>query len=397
MPYRLLYIDAVYPYEWLQQKQKDVESLPFVQYREWLLSQRIYLSDYITSNLDTSHFECETLIVNDPLFITKLNSFLRGKKINRKKAGNIKRRLKEIADVSALKFYRYLKPSEQARRDRAVKKACEYFQPDIIFVREPSGIDTYFWNQFRNKSLVIGLIGCNTAHPTNWLSHNFDVLFSLTPEYQQFFKVQGIPSYLFSYGVDKRVFSQLSEIIEKKYDVSFVGLLGSDVQAAKTKLMETIASGFSFNWWGPWNVDENEFPNLFRSYKGTTSGIEMLTIYRQSKIVVNDYVDTANGKAVNLRLYEVLNSGSFLLTREAENLKQQFGDIVCMFNSEEDCIKKISWFLKHENERESKARSASAYALEHFSYTTQLREIGSILNKHHQIKFRPETHGTTLG
>lgn len=368
-------------------------SLSFEEYRRWILDQRIYLSDYITNSLHEKGFECETLIVNDPLFIEKLGSFLKGRKVKAATSVNLKERVKSLADISPLKLYRSLKPSEQVKRNRVVQKACDFFEPDIIFVREPSGIDTYFWNRFRHRSLIVGLIGCNTSHPTNWLSHNFDVLYTLTKEYQLFFQAQGIPSYMFSYGVDKRVYKQLSEITDKKYDVSFVGLLGSHVQTAKTKMMEAIAEKFAFNWWGPRNVDEERFPNLYNTYRGRTSGIEMLTIYRQSKIVVNDYVDTANGIAVNLRLYEVLNTGSLLLTRKAANLEQQFpGDLLAMYHSQEDCLEKIAWYLSHETEREHKAMLATEYALQYFTYNTQLKEMADTLQHHYQTKFNNKKH-----
>jgi spore maturation protein CgeB len=221
------------------------------------------------------------------------------------------------------------------------------------------------------------------------------VLFSLTGEYQQFFKVQGIPSYNFSYGVDERIAHQLSDIKEKKFDVTFVGLLGSAVQTGKTRLMESIAAKFRFNWWGPRNVDGKEYPSLHRSYMGKTSGIEMLTIYRQSKIVVNDYVDTANGTAVNLRLYEVLNTGSFLLTRAAENLKRQFGDVLSTFSSDEECIEKIAWHLQHDATREERASVAAEYAMQNYSYKDTLKHTATLLRKHYEEKFNNQYAGTT--
>jgi hypothetical protein len=391
MSLKVLYIDAVYPYEWLAQKQKELrlEAKSFTEYRQWVLEQRIYLSDYISGNLRENGFICEELIVNDPLFIEKLDGHIRHQprvKLHRNKG--IKNRIKDIAGVSALKLYRSVKPGLYQRIESVIQRAWEVYQPDIIFIREPTGINTYFWNRFRHRSLVVGLIGCNTSHPNNWLSHNFDVLFSLTNEYAHFFKVQNIPSYLFSYGVEEKVYNELQKISGKTHDVVFAGLLGNEVQVRKTHLMEKIASRFSFKWWGPRNVDENKFPALHRTYQGSTSGIEMLRIYRQAKIVVNDYVDTANATAVNLRLYEVLNASAFLLTRYAENLKEIFpADLVTVYHSETDCMEKIGYYLGHEEERETKASNASKWALQHVSYRQKIGELSTILKEEYNKKF----------
>jgi hypothetical protein len=391
MNLKVLYIDAVYPYEWIAGKQKelDLQSKSFDEYRSWILGQRIYLSDYISGNLRENGFICEELIVNDPMFIEKLDEHIRRQPRTRLKTKKgIRNRIKNLAGISALQLYRSIKPGSYQRIESAVQKAWEVFQPDIIFIREPSGIDTYFWKRFRHRSLIVGLVGCNTSHPNNWLSHNFDVLFSLTSEYYHFFRVQNIPSYLFAYGVEEKVYNELQQAGDKIYDVVFAGLLGNEVQVRKTQLLEHIASRFNFKWWGPRNVNENMFPALYGCYQGSTSGMEMLKIYRQAKIVLNDYVDTANGTAVNLRLYEVLNTSSFLLTRYAENIRGIFPeDLITMYQSETDCAEKIGYYLQHEAEREAKAAGATQWALENVSYRERVKEMGKIIKQEYCRKF----------
>jgi hypothetical protein len=391
MSLKVLYVDAVYPTEWLQQKQAEsnLHLLSFEDYRKWIINQRIYLSDYITENLRKNNFTCEEIIVNDPMFIDKLSEYLKSKPRKPfQQNKNTKEKIKDLLEISPLGLYRSAKGSFQRKRDRIIKRTCEYFQPDIIFVREPTGVDTYFWNRFRHRAIVVGLIGSNTSHPNHWLSHNFDVIFSLTNEYRNFFGVQGIPSFLFSFGVDERVYKELSDIPGKKYDVTFVGLLGSGVQANKSRLMEELANRFNFKWWGPTNVDPSAFPELYKCYQGVTSGVEMLKIYRLSKIVVNDYVDTSNGVAVNLRLYEVINTGSFLLTRYAENLSGIFKPgMLHTYKDVEECISRINYFLENEKERESAAKMVTDWALENLSYKDKISDIAEILKKQFNRRF----------
>ncbi|MDB5223196.1 MAG: hypothetical protein JWN83_1863 [Chitinophagaceae bacterium] len=391
MSLKVLYVDAVYPPEWLQQKQKEsnLDQLSLHDYRNWIMNQRVYLSDYISSNLRNSGIDCEEIIVNDKLFIKKLSLYVKHKPVNSfEKSKTFKNKLRSILDISLLDLYYYIKGSFQQKRDNAIRKFCNYFQPDIIFVREPTGVNTSFWNLYRHRSLIVALIGSNTSHPQSWLSHNFDVIFSLTKEYNDFFKVQGIPSFIFSFGVDERVYRELSNVSEKKYDVTFVGLLGSGVQSEKSRLMEELAKNFNFRWWGPTNVEALVFPELFKCYHGVTSGIEMLQIYRQSKIVVNDYVNTSNGVAVNLRLYEVINTGSFLLTRYAENLSDIFpAGMLHTYKDAEECKTSIRYFLANEKDRETAAKNVTDWALENLAYKNKVLHISEILKQQYYYRF----------
>jgi spore maturation protein CgeB len=102
----------------------------------------------------------------------------------------------------------------------------------------------------------------------------------------------------------------------------------------------------------------------------------MYRIYKQSKIVVNDYVNTAMGNNVNMRTKEVLSVGSFLLTRYAQNISVLEKQNVCVtFKDEDECLQKINYYLLFENESEQIAETGLSFALKNYNYSQVIKKL----------------------
>ena len=156
--------------------------------------------------------------------------------------------------------------------------------------------------------------------------------------------------------------------------------LESVVQECKAILMNEVAGKFDFKWWGPTNVNEQKYQALFNSYQGIAAGNKMLEIYASSKIVLNDYPANANGAAVNMRIWEVISTGSFLLTRDASNLqilKEEGGLVV--FGSNEDCLLQLGIYLNNEILRKQTSNKLKKYCLENYNMDTSLKKISNLL------------------
>ncbi len=114
----------------------------------------------------------------------------------------------------------------------------------------------------------------------------------------------------------------------------------------------------------------------------------MLQIYRDSKIVFNDYGEIADGMGVNQRIFEVLGVGSFLLTRKADNLEETFPKgLFEVFTDEKDCLDKINYFLRNDKEREEIAAAGQQHVLKNYSYKNLASEIDRVLRENFKIKF----------
>jgi spore maturation protein CgeB len=87
-------------------------------------------------------------------------------------------------------------------------------------------------------------------------------------------------------------------------------------------------------------------------------GIDMYNLFNNSKIVLNMHADVAGDYAGNMRMFEVTGVGSCLLTDNKKNIGNLFvpGKEIVVYDSPEDCVKKVNWLIEHETERKEIAR-----------------------------------------
>jgi len=381
---KLLKIDSFYPVSYLYQKQKEnheiIQTMNYNDYYSWQMSLRSYLSDYFTHSMNKMGWEAREFIDLDEELIEKLINDNQIKKtgllyqLNFLKVFILNQKIIDI--IFFWKNLHWLKNKfAREKRNWYLEKYIISYKPDIIFVREPLTIDGSFWERFSRKVFIVSLIGSNTAHAINFQPSRSNFLIALTPEYFEFFKALGIPSYFLEYGIDERLVKELSQE-NKIYDVCFVGLLGTEDQSIKTELMNFLCQHINFKWWGPKGNLISNYPKLIECWQGETSGIDMYRIYKQSKIVVNDYVNTAMGNNVNMRTKEVLSVGSFLLTRYAQNISVLEKQNVCVtFKDENECLQKINYYLLNEKEREQIAETGLSFALKNYNYSQVIKKL----------------------
>jgi hypothetical protein len=381
---RVLKFDAFYPVGYLTNKKNEnkdlIENQNYHSYYNWLISLRSYLSDYFSYHMNENGWECREVFAHDSLLLKKLVEDGEIKKVSGvyyiffifRFIFNLK--LKQILNFPNWKNV-FLISFQKEKKEWLLEQYINTYNPDILFIREPSIIDGLFWNRFKGKKFIVSLIGCNTSHAINWYPHRNDMIISLTPSYQQFFKLQNIPSICFEYGIEERIFDELP-LKGKNYDITFVGLLGSADQVEKSKLLNEVAAIYNFKWWGPKGAEIDEYPALIACWQGQTSGIDMFSIYHQSKIVINDYVGVAEGLNVNMRTKEVLQVGSFLLTRSATNILHLENEkVLAIFEDTPECIRKIGYYLINDKEREDIAANGRKYAIQNFSYSIIIKNL----------------------
>lgn len=364
--------------------------MSYEEYYDWMISQRMYLSDYFTYQMRQEGWEAREFIAHDSLLMEKLISDGEIKKTGiRHKLSFL---VKFALSIPLKDLFRphILKPIwRKELKQWLIEKYIESYNPDVLFIREPSQIDGRFFDKYKKSKLIVTLIGCNTSHAHRWYAHRNDLIFTIFPSYYDFFLSQNIKSQIFEYGVDERICKEISSA-SKIYDCTFVGLLGDPVQSEKTLLMESISkSDINFKWWGVKGIDINKYPALLNTWHGETSGKEMLEIYKASKVVINDFVDTAREESkTNIRIKEVMSVGSFILSRHSKNLNvlENVGALKT-FNTTDDCIAKIKHYLENENEREKIARTGLEYAIEHFNYRDIVKNMMTTISQSYENKF----------
>lgn len=145
------------------------------------------------------------------------------------------------------------------------------------------------------------------------------------------------------------------DLISKKYDVCFVGHINSGNR------IDALDRVFS------------EAPNFFY---GQRKFEEAARKYHESKVVFN----IAMKDDVNMRCFEAMGSGSFLLTDRIDSIDHLFIDGVdlVLYDSLDDMAKKLRYYIEHDDEREKIAASGYNKVI---SEHTILHRVNMMLNQ----------------
>jgi len=372
---RLLKFDTVNPEKYLLEKlaenSQKISGFGKKELLDWIISLRCNFSDFYTYNLKNLGWEAEEFIVSDLYFEKAAKEIYDGMLPFKK--------LKES-------FKDGIRPLKHRWRRRVLVDYIKRFKPDVIFVREVIGIPSDFWKYFNDRALIVSRLAASL--PLNWSPLDWDLIFTSTLTFRNFFSINKVSSVINQNGFDERLINEVKND-GKKYDFTFVGGLGRRYWKKRTECAEYLASNTNFKWWGIKGSDIGESNSLSKSYNGIKSGIEMMQIYKDSKIVFNDYGEIAEGEAVNQRIFEVMGIGSLLLTRHADNIKKIFPpDTHVMFKDERDCADKVNYFLKNEKEREEIAANGQRFILENFNYKNIMKELDIFLKKKFNEKFQ---------
>lgn len=102
----------------------------------------------------------------------------------------------------------------------------------------------------------------------------------------------------------------------------------------------------------------------------------MPKVFRYSKVNLNMTVRTIKS-GIPLRVFDILGAGGFLITNYQADLANYFTigeDLVC-YESEEDLVEKVGYYLGHEEERESIARNGYLKVKQFHTYDLRLKEM----------------------
>lgn len=186
--------------------------------------------------------------------------------------------------------------------------------------------DWVFTNQLKaQKDFIAAGIPADRCH---WLPHAFDPL-------------------AYSPGIFNTAENRWNTeaVPQKRYDVAFIGHL-NDLNRVQ-------------------HLDRlfKEFPNF---YWGNKKFHEAAEIFNQSKIVFN----VSARKELNMRHFEALGSGAFLLTDNIPTEENVFteGLHFAGYDNLDDMIDKARYYLDHDEEREKIARAGHIEAVNNHTY-----------------------------
>ncbi len=179
-------------------------------------------------------------------------------------------------------------------------------------------------------------------------ARDFDVVFTAHKPAVKMFKERGIENVFWvPPACDPEIHGKKSG--DSLYDIGFVGTLNSEFNSERVNLF-------------------NELRQRFSMYYERCFLERMAEVFSRSKIVFHKSVK--DGLA--MRVFEVLASGSMLLTDEAKGsgLTDLFQDRkhIVIYRNEKELLELADYYLKNDNEREEIAVEGMKYVLKEHTY-----------------------------
>ncbi|MFA7626010.1 MAG: glycosyltransferase [Candidatus Kapaibacterium sp.] len=167
--------------------------------------------------------------------------------------------------------------------------------------------------------------------------------------YNRFFKDR-MNAFYMPYAVDTKIFKPLD--IEEEYDVGFIGNI---------RLQERIRR-------------INLIKNHFKTYTGSNLYMNDANHYlNKCKIIFN----TADGKEINMRVFEALAAKKLLVTEEVNHLNELFtdGEHLITYKNDNEIVDKISYYLNNNNLRNSIADNGYLQLIKNHTYANRAEFI----------------------
>ena len=168
-------------------------------------------------------------------------------------------------------------------------------------------------------------------------------------------------------GIDPEVHHPVPLTAEEQQrygaDVCFIGGLSGRFHAARRAMVEyAIENGVNIKVWGGYREHFVGSP-ILRVWQGQIWGEEQVKALCAAKIGLNFHVDHHAGeldRGLNLRAFELAACGVFQLLQRVPSVGEFFeeGEEIVCFETKEEMLDKIRYYLAHESERRQIAEAA---------------------------------------
>jgi len=253
--------------------------------------------------------------------------------------------LEDYADVHCI--------SESYASASGVRTLTEDSMPHLVFY--PDVYRSYLPSEIEHIEAPTACLHIDTYNAQKSRYHTsllFDLVIVCHPGYAKKFESRGHPEVLtFPLAVRKQFYD--APVPEKSLDVAMVGRLHGHQYSYRRSCVAAVRRSFQMN-------------DVEREYDYS----ELSGLYRSAKIGLNisrdDHLQDAN-----LRCFEVMAGGALLLTpkpSELSDLGLEEGKHFVGFESEEELLDTISYYLQHDAKRKEIARRGREVTLNQFTY-----------------------------
>lgn len=333
---------------------------------ERLLKEQFATADFYSKNLQTLGYQARDFIINNELL---QKAWARER--------NVRYARGRFETIPKLREY-----FQSNWLEKILQAQVRLSNPDITYVQNVLPITPALLGRLKRSTQK--LFVAQISYPINDTIDltQYDLLITPNVPFITQFKKQGLPVEFLALGFEKSILNQLKQG-SKQYNTVFIGGFSAHHRQGN-ELLGTVAKTTPIDCWGygTENLEQNS-PILDR-YHGPAWGLEMFNILRQAKIAVNRHVDVAGRFAGNMRLYEATGVGTLLITDMKENLPELFeiGREVETYQSPEELVDKINYYLTHDMERQKIAAAGQARTLKDHTYQVRMKQLDTIFKKY---------------
>lgn len=168
------------------------------------------------------------------------------------------------------------------------------------------------------------------------------------------------------------------DLIRKIYDVSFIGQIGQpNVHSDRIKLLKKITKKYSNTIiYGPFFGQDKEILSYHKK-RPTYNDIEHSKVVAKSKINIGHSGWTEIDGYFSARNYRIMGSGGFLLANRSKNIEEFFEEDkeIVLYNSDEECIDKIRYYLKNDTKRNKIAIAGYQRVMKDYTFNIRIQEL----------------------
>lgn len=298
-----------------------------------------------------------------------------------------------------MKYQGFLDKFYQAAR-AGLLKMVEKYEPDIVFSINGNSyyefVDKAMLDVFDSKEITKVIWYMDTIKRFESIAQNvgaFDKILVFEPSDVLYIKekYERDAQYL-PIGVSEELYCRGDADIEKIYDVSFVGnttenrleVLDNVAEYCVKNNKKMFVGGHYWHnkhWWQEKSARKKfakQHPYLVGFvHNGFMNGDEVAKLYQQSKVCLNIHI--ALHKGVNPRTFEVMGNGNFELCdyrEDAKDLGLISGENIVFYDSFDECVEKLDYYLNNSDAREKIAKSAADFVRNKYTITKLLKQVG---------------------
>jgi len=208
----------------------------------------------------------------------------------------------------------------------------------------------------------------------------YDFFFTVARGDVEKYKKAGVNAFWCPEGAHKYALD-LTDIVDKTYDVSFVGQIGNPyVHQERLPLLKSIGSQFSLVVYGPLFVNDEEI-RKYHKLRPTLTEVEHAKITAFSRICLSHSGWPEIDGYFSARTYRLMSQGGCVLANRTKNVEQFFEEDkeIVLYSSEKECIDKIQWLLDNPEKRDEIAKAGKERVFDSYLFDHSLSRLLSHL------------------